>query len=72
MTVHRERKYDLFIALDCGDLDVLGMQQSISGRQKEPFVWIITKAMLSLQMKILFIRRQALPVNWYIELMDRG
>ena len=25
-----------------------------------------TKAMLLLQMKILFIRRQALPVNWYM------
>lgn len=61
-----KKEYDLFIALDCGDVDRLGLSGSILKWQKVRFVWIIISVTSHLLILITFFQMQVLPQNWYI------
>ena len=68
-----KKEYDLFIALDCGQMCIrdrmwtaLVCPGSILKWQKVRFVWIIISVTSHLLILITFFQMQVLPQNWYI------
>ena len=61
-----KKEYDLFIALDCGDVDRLGLSGQYFEVAKSTFVWIIISVTSHLPDLITFSQMQVLPQNWYI------
>ena len=61
-----KKEYDLFIALDCGDVGRLGLSGQYFEVAKAPSVWIIISATSLLQILIIFFRMQVPHQSWYI------